>query len=75
MREQAVTRYLNNYVPMCALLGGAALGLLSVSADFIGALGSGSGILLAVTIAWGLYEEVTKARLPPSMAAQYAAFM
>jgi len=75
MREQAVTRYLNNYVPKCALLGGAALGLLSVSADFIGALGSGSGILLAVTIAWGLYEEVSKARLPPSMAAQYAAFM
>ena len=75
MREQAVTRYLNNYVPMCALLGGAALGLLSVTADFIGALGTGSGILLAVTIAWGLYEEVSKARLPPSMAAQYAALM
>ena len=75
MREQAVTRYLNNYVPLCAALGGATLGLLSVTADFIGALGTGSGILLAVTIAWSLFEEFQKARLPPSMMAQYAAFM
>mmetsp|Transcript_30943 Transcript_30943/g.90478 ORF Transcript_30943/g.90478 Transcript_30943/m.90478 type:complete len:475 (-) Transcript_30943:153-1577(-) len=75
MREQAVTRYLNNYVPLCAVLGGATLGLLSVTADFIGALGTGSGILLAVTIAWSIFEEFQKARLPPSMAAQYAMFM
>ena len=71
MREQAVTRYLNNYVPLCAALGGGRLGLLSVTADFIGALGTGSGILLAVTIAWSLFEEFQKARLPPSMMAQF----
>lgn len=75
MREQAVSRYLNNYVPLCAALGGAALGLLSVTADFIGALGTGSGILLAVTIAWSMFEEFQKAQMPPSMLAQMAAFM
>jgi len=75
MREQAVTRYLNNYVPLCATLGGATLGLLSVTADFIGALGTGSGILLAVTIAWSMFEDFQKARLPPNMMEQYAAFM
>jgi preprotein translocase subunit SecY len=37
-------------VPTAAALGGAILGLLSVAADLMGAIGSGIGILMAVTI-------------------------
>ena len=40
-------------VPTAAALGGAILGLLSVVADLMGAIGSGTGILMAVTIIYG----------------------
>ena len=41
---------LKRVVPTAAALGGAILGLLSVAADLMGAIGSGTGILMAVTI-------------------------
>ena len=41
---------LKRIVPTAAALGGAMLGLLSVAADLMGAIGSGTGILMAVTI-------------------------
>jgi hypothetical protein len=41
---------LKRIVPTAAAFGGAILGLLSVAADLMGALGSGTGILMAVTI-------------------------
>ena len=37
-------------IPTAAAFGGAILGLLSVAADLSGAIGSGTGILMAVTI-------------------------
>jgi protein transport protein SEC61 subunit alpha len=40
---------LKRIIPTAAAFGGAILGALSVSADLIGALGSGTGILMAVT--------------------------
>jgi protein transport protein SEC61 subunit alpha len=36
------------------------IGLLSVFADFLGAIGSGTGILLAVTIIYQYYEMFEK---------------
>ena len=36
------------------------IGALSVIADFLGAIGSGTGILLAVTIIYQYYEMFTK---------------
>lgn len=36
------------------------IGVLTIFADFLGAIGSGTGILLTVTIIYGLYEEVVK---------------
>ena len=44
---------LKRVVPTAAALGGAILGLLSVVADLMGAIGSGTGILMAVTIIYG----------------------
>jgi protein transport protein SEC61 subunit alpha len=41
---------LKRVIPTAAAFGGAILGLLSVTADLIGAIGSGTGILMAVTI-------------------------
>jgi protein transport protein SEC61 subunit alpha len=45
-------------IPTAAIFGGAVIGLLSVGADLVGALGSGTGILLAVTIIYSYYEYV-----------------
>ena len=43
-----------------ASLGGIFTGLLTIFADFLGAIGSGTGILLSVTIIYGLYEDIVK---------------
>jgi len=50
MREDSMVRHLNRYIPTAAAFGGMCIGALSVFADFMGAIGSGTGILLAVTI-------------------------
>ena len=47
---------LKRVVPTAAALGGAILGLLSVAADLMGAIGSGTGILMAVTIIYSYWE-------------------
>jgi len=36
------------------------IGALTIFADFVGAIGSGTGILLAVTIIYSYYEEWAK---------------
>lgn len=40
--------------------GGLCIGALSVLADFLGAIGSGTGILLAVTIIYQYFEIFVK---------------
>lgn len=47
---------LDKYIPTAAAFGGMCIGLLSIFADFLGAIGSGTGILLAVTIIYQYYE-------------------
>ena len=53
-------KYLNRYIPTVAALGGVLTGLLSFVADFLGAFGSGTGIILAVSIIYQFYEELSK---------------
>lgn len=48
-REGSMYKELKRVIPTAAALGGAILGLLSVAADLMGAIGSGTGILMAVT--------------------------
>lgn len=48
-REQSMYKELKRVIPTAASFGGACIGALSVASDLIGALGSGTGILLAVT--------------------------
>lgn len=49
-----------NIIPIAATFGGMCIGALTIFADFVGAIGSGTGILLAVTIVYGIYEELVK---------------
>ncbi len=59
-RESDLPKQLNRYIPIAAAFGGACIGALSVVADFLGAIGSGTGILLAVTIIYQYFEMVCK---------------
>ena len=54
---------LGRYIMTAALLGGAFVGAISAVADFMGALGSGTGILLTVGIMYSLYQEIAKERM------------
>jgi len=58
--EGATIAYLKRYIPTAAAFGGLCIGFLSISADFMGAIGSGTGILLAVSIIYQYYEQFVK---------------
>jgi len=59
-RESSLVKELNRYIPTAAAFGGLCIGALSVLADFMGAIGSGTGILLAVTIIYQYFEIFVK---------------
>jgi protein transport protein SEC61 subunit alpha len=59
-RDSALIHVLNRYIPTAAAFGGMCIGALSVIADFMGAIGTGTGILLAVTIIFSFYESFMK---------------
>jgi len=58
--ESSMIRELNRYIPTAAAFGGMCIGALTVAADFLGAIGSGTGILLAVTIIYQYFEMFSK---------------
>ena len=49
---------LNRYIPALAVVGGLCIGLLAAFADFTGAIGTGTGMLLTVMIVYNYYEEL-----------------
>ncbi len=58
-RDQRVLEsILNRYIFPLTVMGGALVGFLAASADLMGALSNGTGILLAVMIIYKLYEEI-----------------
>ena len=59
-RDSALVHTLNRYIPPAAAFGGMCIGALTVVADLLGAIGSGTGILLAVTIIYQYYEMFSK---------------
>ncbi|XP_071960369.1 protein transport protein Sec61 subunit alpha-like 1 [Antedon mediterranea] len=59
-REKSMIHELNRYIPTAAAFGGLCIGALSVMADLLGAIGSGTGILLAVTIIYQYFEIFVK---------------
>lgn len=58
--NQSMISTLNRTIPVASALGGAVIGALTVIADLAGALGSGTGLLLAISIFIGLFEEHEK---------------
>merc|ERR1712023_236670 len=61
-RQTSLITVLNRYIPTAAAFGGMCIGALTVMADFMGAIGSGTGILLAVTIIYQYFEIFMKER-------------
>lgn len=59
-REHSLLHVLDMYIPTAAAFGGMCIGMLTIVADFLGAIGSGTGILLSVTIIYQYYEMVYK---------------
>eukprot|EP00922_Rhytidocystis_sp_ex-Travisia-forbesii_P038432 GHVS01057254.1.p1 GENE.GHVS01057254.1~~GHVS01057254.1.p1 ORF type:complete len:474 (+),score=65.87 GHVS01057254.1:222-1643(+) len=59
-RDSSLVQVLNRYIPTAAAFGGMCIGALTILADFLGAIGSGTGILLAVTIIYQYYEMLVK---------------
>lgn len=54
--EDDMALKLNKFIPTAAAFGGLCIGALTIMADFLGAIGSGTGILLAVTMIYQYYE-------------------
>ncbi|UCG00944.1 MAG: preprotein translocase subunit SecY [Candidatus Heimdallarchaeota archaeon] len=68
--EKMVQRRLEMYIPTIALMGGLFIGILAAFADFFGAIGSGMGILLSVSIIRQYIDLISKekvAEMNPSL--------
>ncbi len=61
--EKVLERLLERYIPIVAGLGGFLIGILAAAADIMGALASGTGILLMVSIIKQYYEQIAKEQL------------
>lgn len=58
--KRVLERMLKRYIGPLTVMGGLTIGLLAGSADLLGAIGSGTGILLTVMIIYRLYEDIAK---------------
>ncbi|MBI2084480.1 MAG: preprotein translocase subunit SecY [Candidatus Aenigmarchaeota archaeon] len=61
--DRVMESVLNRYIPALSVLGGIAIGLLAATADLIGAIGTGTGILLTVMIMYNYYEQLQRENL------------
>lgn len=57
---RVIETVLDKYIPQVTVMGGIAVGLLAVTADFTNALGTGTGILLAVSIVYRFYLDLVR---------------
>ncbi|KAI9259943.1 SecY subunit of pre protein translocase [Helicostylum pulchrum] len=62
-RDVSMFKELKRVIPQAAILGGVCLGLVSVFADIIGAIGSGAGILMTVMIVFQYFEMFVKEQM------------
>jgi preprotein translocase subunit SecY len=58
--ERVVESLLDRYIPALTVMGAIAVGILAAFADVMGALTSGTGLLLTVMIVYKLYEEIAQ---------------
>ncbi len=57
---RVLEQILNRYIPALTVLGGITIGVLASAADLLGALTSGTGLLLTVMIVYKLYEDIAQ---------------
>jgi len=57
--KKSIEIVLNRYIPHLAVMGGFLIGVIAAFADFTGAIGTGTGILLTVMIIYNYYEELS----------------
>ena len=58
--EKILEKVLKRYIFPLTIMGGMAVGILAATADLLGALSRGTGILLAVMIIYRMYEDIAK---------------
>jgi len=58
-----IRQLLQRYIPTVTILGGILIGLIAATADFLGAFGSGTGILLTVGIIEQYYQIFVRERI------------
>jgi len=58
--ERILESILGRYIMPLTVMGGAAVGLLAASADLLGALVRGTGLLLSVMIIYRLYQDIAQ---------------
>ncbi|MFH0752189.1 MAG: preprotein translocase subunit SecY [archaeon] len=58
--ERVLAHVLSRYIMPLTVMGAILVGILAASADLMGALSRGTGILLAVMIIYRLYEDISK---------------
>jgi len=61
--EKPIETLLSKYIPAVTVLGGLIVGLLAAIADFFGAFGTGTGILLSVGIVYQYYQQIMQERV------------
>ncbi|MEA2045574.1 MAG: preprotein translocase subunit SecY [Euryarchaeota archaeon] len=61
----SIEKMLGRYIPKVTVLGGAIIGLLTLVASLMGTLGGagGTGLLLAVSIVYRLYEQIASEQI------------
>ncbi len=61
--DSVIEGILGKYIPTVTLLGGMLIGAIAACADFLGAFGTGTGILLTVGILEQYYQMLVKERI------------
>lgn len=62
LKAGGLANKLRRIIPTAAAFGGMCVAALSIFADLLGAIGSGTGILMAVTIIYDMAEKLEKER-------------
>ncbi|ADG13282.1 preprotein translocase, SecY subunit [Methanocaldococcus infernus ME] len=61
--EKAIEQRLRRYIPALTIMSSAFVGFLAGIANFIGALGGGTGVLLTVSIVYRMYEQLIRDKI------------
>ncbi|MCS7131009.1 MAG: preprotein translocase subunit SecY, partial [Archaeoglobaceae archaeon] len=61
----ALEKLFERYIPKVTIIGGALVGILTLISNMLGTIGNvgGTGLLLAVSIAYRFYEDLAKQQL------------